>query len=345
MHGFDEPLTTASGAIAEENEWRIPPQNLTKRVIATRWRAGHEHLTIAQAETPKGYHVVGITLARTNLLVSMHDRIALDRIAMPGSFLVTEPGVVAKCVFKGPFDELHLFLPNDLISECSDHSLRREEARIRSEAVPTHDPVINQLANAFLHIKTMRGSLSQLYLDSIGVALIAHLLSGSDRSSVPARKRTGLPRWRLRRAMEYIDANLAECLTSQGIAQAVGLSSMHFAAQFRVTTGLRPHEYVLRRRVERAQRMLLENSLSLVEIALSVGFCSQSHFTSVFTKFLGRPPQKWKRHNELVDVPAGEIDCTATLGAVCDGRSAPSLAMSNFPKTDIPQNNRPPLRI
>ncbi len=319
MHGFDELPTTATGAIgvdedsnyggsiAEENEWRTPPQSLTKRVIATRWRAGNEHLTVAQAETPKEYHVVGVTLARTNLLVSMHDRIALEGIAMPGSFLVTEPGVVAKCVFKGPFDELHIFLLNDLISECADHSPRHAEARIRSEAVPTHDPIINQLAHAFLHIETMRGPLSQLYLDSIGVALIAHLLSGTNRPSVPARKRTGLPCWRLRRAMEYIDANLAECVTLPGIAQAVGLSSMHFAAQFRVTTGLRPHEYVLRRRVERAQQMLLETSLSLVEIALSVGFRSQSHFTSVFTKFIGRPPQKWKRHNELVDVQAGEI--------------------------------------
>jgi hypothetical protein len=55
------------------------------------------------------------------------------------------------------------------------------------------------------------------------------------------------------------------------------------------------------------QQMLLETSLSSVEIALSVGFRSQSHFTSVFTKFIGRPPQKWKRHNEMVDVPAGEI--------------------------------------
>lgn len=319
MHGFDElPATAAgtigvdaesnySGGIAEENEWRTSPRRLTERVIATRWRAGNEHLTIAQAETPKDYHVVGITLARTNLSVSMHDRVALDGIAMPGSVLVTEPGVVAKCVFKGPFDELHIFLLNDLISECADHSPRHVEARILSEAVPTHDPIINQLAHAFLHTGNMPGSLGQLYLDSIGVALIAHLLSGSNRSHLPARKRAGLSRWRLRRAMEYIDANLAECLTLPGIAKAVGLSPMHFAAQFRVTTGLRPHEYVLRRRVERAQQMLLETSLSSVEIALSVGFRSQSHFTSVFTKFIGRPPQKWKRYNELVDVPAGEI--------------------------------------
>ncbi|MEJ0051067.1 MAG: AraC family transcriptional regulator [Methylovirgula sp.] len=319
MHGFDDRLTAVTGAIeassesnfgariTDEAEWRAPPQCPAKKVVATRWRTGKQDLTVARAETPKDYHVVGITMARTNLLVSIHDRVALDEIAMPGGFLVTEPGVAASCIFKGPFDELHLFLPNDLIAECADDSLCLMEARIRSEAILTHDPISNQLALALLHTEHMRGSLSQLYLDSIGAALIAHLLSGPNRPRLPVRKRAGLPRWRLRRAMEYIDANLAECLTLPGIAQAVGLSSMHFAAQFRVATGLRPHEYVLRRRIERAQQMLLETSFSLAEIAFSVGFRSQSHFTSVFTKFLGRPPQKWKRHNELADAAPGEI--------------------------------------
>ncbi|MEI9915072.1 MAG: hypothetical protein WDN29_03920 [Methylovirgula sp.] len=104
-------------------------------------------------------------MARTNLLVSIHDRVALDGIAMPGGFLVTEPGVAASCIFKGPFDELHLFLPNDLIAECADDSLCLMEARIRSEAILTHDPISNQLALALLHTEHMRGSLSQLYLD------------------------------------------------------------------------------------------------------------------------------------------------------------------------------------
>ncbi len=56
----------------------------------------------SRRERPKDYHVVGITMARTNLLVSIHDRVALDGIAMPGGFLVTEPGVAASCIFKGP---------------------------------------------------------------------------------------------------------------------------------------------------------------------------------------------------------------------------------------------------
>ena len=70
---------------------------------------------------------------------------------------------------------------------------------------------------------------------------------------------------------------------------------MHFAAQFKAATGLRPHEYLLRRRVERAQEMLAQTDMSVVDVALSVGFQSQSHFTVVFNRFVGHPPHAWRQ--------------------------------------------------
>jgi AraC-like DNA-binding protein len=70
---------------------------------------------------------------------------------------------------------------------------------------------------------------------------------------------------------------------------------MHFAALFRVATGARPHEYVLRRRIERAQELLRDSSLTLVDVALSVGFQTQSHFTTVFKRFTGETPHRWRR--------------------------------------------------
>ncbi len=70
---------------------------------------------------------------------------------------------------------------------------------------------------------------------------------------------------------------------------------MHFAAQFKAATGLRPHEYLLLRRIERAQEMLVEPDASLVDVALSVGFLNQSHFTSTFKRFVGQPPGAWRQ--------------------------------------------------
>jgi AraC-like DNA-binding protein len=73
---------------------------------------------------------------------------------------------------------------------------------------------------------------------------------------------------------------------------------MHFAAQFKAATGIRPHEYLLRRRIERAKELLAGSHTPLVEIALEVGFKTQAHFTTVFARIVGETPNAWRReHN------------------------------------------------
>jgi len=79
------------------------------------------------------------------------------------------------------------------------------------------------------------------------------------------------------------------------MAAAAGLTRMHFAAQFRTATGLRPHDFVLQRRVERAQESLRNPELALVDVALSDGFQTQAHFTTVFKRFAGGTPHRWRR--------------------------------------------------
>jgi transcriptional regulator GlxA family with amidase domain len=124
-------------------------------------------------------------------------------------------------------------------------------------------------------------------------------LTSAERTA-PARPRVAeLARWRLRRAIEFVETNLANSISTSDISAAAGLTRMHFAAQFKASTGLRPHEYLLRRRVERAQEMLAQTDMSVVDVAFSVGFQSQSHFTVVFSRFVGRPPHAWRQSHGL----------------------------------------------
>jgi transcriptional regulator GlxA family with amidase domain len=69
---------------------------------------------------------------------------------------------------------------------------------------------------------------------------------------------------------------------------------MHFAAQFRSTTGYSPHAYLLRRRIEHAQMLLRSSALSVLDVALSCGFGSHAHFTTVFGRMVGEPPNSWR---------------------------------------------------
>ncbi len=98
----------------------------------------------------------------------------------------------------------------------------------------------------------------------------------------------------LARVLEYIDANLHRPIYLIEMANAAGLSRMRFATQFRAATGFSPHEYVLRQKVNRGRDLLRNPSVSLVDVALQLGFRSQSHFSTVFKKHVGDSPARWR---------------------------------------------------
>lgn len=104
-----------------------------------------------------------------------------------------------------------------------------------------------------------------------------------------------LPLWRLRLATTYIEENLGGPVRLEDVARATGLTRMHFAAQFRAATGVRPHAYLLHRRIERAKTLLMRLDATVVEIALEVGFHSQAHFSTVFKRLAGDSPSTWRR--------------------------------------------------
>jgi AraC family transcriptional regulator len=154
------------------------------------------------------------------------------------------------------------------------------------------------------HAEELGGAFGQSYADGISLAITAKLLGGSSDGASTNRPRvSGLVKWRLKRATEYMAAHLAEPISLGDIAAATGLSRMHFAAQFRAATGLRPHEYLLQRRIERARELLLGSRLPLVQIAFEVGFKTQAHFTTVFARIVGDTPSVWRQQNHVA------LDC------------------------------------
>jgi AraC family transcriptional regulator len=284
--------------IHDETAWRLRPQDSSAVAaqpwaVATRWRTLEGTTLEVAAETPADCSVIGIALRSMNTRFSASGQILHDGAAVPATLLLTGPGTAVKGVYRGSFDELHLYVPNEVVAECSRELGRERELGLCSGAVVTRDAVVERLARSLLEADETGGSLCQIYLDCITTAIVARLLASVHRPS--ARRAPELVPWRLKRATDYIESRLAEPLRLADIASAAGLTRMHFAAQFRAATGLRPHEYVLRRRIERAQRMLATNNVSLVDVALSVGFQTQAHFTSIFKRFVGQPPRAWRQ--------------------------------------------------
>ena len=106
-----------------------------------------------------------------------------------------------------------------------------------------------------------------------------------------------LPHHKLRRVIEYMMENLGGNPTLKQMAAVVDLSPYHFARQFKAATGLAPHQYVISRRVERAQHLLRTNDrLGLAEVACHSGFANQSHLCLHFKRIVGVTPREFREN-------------------------------------------------
>ena len=141
-------------------------------------------------------------------------------------------------------------------------------------------------------------------------------------SSVDAMQtsRRGLSRRALRQALLYIETHLGDPVRLQDIARAAGVSRFHFARLFRVSTGDSPMGFLLRARIERAKVILRSTDRRMCEIAASLGFCDQSHFSRSFRRYAGVTPRQFA--HQLVtsaDTRSSGSNDRQTSGVSVDG--------------------------
>jgi AraC family transcriptional regulator len=158
------------------------------------------------------------------------------------------------------------------------------------------DPVVMNLAQALAtaeHVATSHGVKDQV------VELIVRRLNQLGRERIVSTQShiRALSPWRLRKVESFVQAHLNREISLAHMAEAAGLSPMYFAAQFKAATGMRPHHYLLLQRIERAKLSLKHSNASILDVALSVGFQTQSHFTTVFKRMEKKTPNAWRQRN------------------------------------------------
>jgi len=153
------------------------------------------------------------------------------------------------------------------------------------------DPRINSLAGALLAEIEAGTACDPLFAESISTAMVVRLLGAADS---PLRGRAAvLAAHKAARVTDYIESHLDQRLTLGELAALVDLSVPHFKALFRETLGMPVHQYVVRRRVERARALLIEGKLGLSQVALEAGFAHQSHMAHWMTRLLGVTPREF----------------------------------------------------
>jgi transcriptional regulator of acetoin/glycerol metabolism len=169
-----------------------------------------------------------------------------------------------------------LFHPKDQTDVATQLTHTRSNATYFALVTPP-DSGVRSTTNAVLHARPR--------LDLLGTL----------RPPAPAMPaRGGVSPNAMRRLREYVDANLSERIDLEALAGIAGLSVFHFAREFKQSTGVTPHHYLVHKRVERAQNMLARTDFSLSEIALAAGFADQSHLTRHFRRMLGTTPREFR---------------------------------------------------
>jgi AraC family transcriptional regulator len=188
---------------------------------------------------------------------------------------------------------IHIYISESVLSDTAGRVLHSESFELRTAHL-VRDPFIEELGRAlYRECETQR--LCEDFADSVVTVLATHLLRNyNDSPEVASELSVGLGPARERRVREYIEDSLERDLSIDALAKVARLSAHYFADMFRQSTGFTPHQYVSRRRVERAQQLLKDADVSLAEVAYRCGFASQSQFTTIFRRFTGATPGRFR---------------------------------------------------
>ena len=170
------------------------------------------------------------------------------------------------------------------------------------EVFGERDPVLSALLGLLRAEVTASRPASALFLQGLAQSLAVHLLrtypaQGDAAAAAPRERRGGLPAFKLRRVTDYLEAHLAGEVSLARLAGEAGLSPFHFSRRFKQTTGFSPSQYLVRRRLARARRLLRETTQSVIEVGLEVGYTSPSYFARVFRHEVGVTPNTYRGGN------------------------------------------------
>ncbi len=189
---------------------------------------------------------------------------------------------------RSSFDNVRFYISQASLDELAFDQGSRRTRGLVSSCLSCHDTVMYGLANALLDQVERANERSTLFIDHVALAFFAHVMAAYGNADVPDDTTPGgLSPSQLRRVFDFLFSHLSGDPSVAELARECGLSSGHFARAFRQSTGLTPHQWLIRKRVERARGLLLGDGLGLADIAVICGFVDQSHFTRVFTKFEG----------------------------------------------------------
>ena len=220
------------------------------------------------------------------------------RVQAGDFFLTTSPSpyeVRWRAIGPEHLQTMHLYLGLPVFNRAMDEAFHDDQGAMQLRDVSGfQDNFLSALLDGLHKELTSRYRGSSLFVEGIAQSLAGHLVRTYADETTPDSK-GGLPGFRLRKIKDLMVNHLEDEFSLIRLAREAGMSESHFSRAFKRTTGIKPSQYFINLRMERARRLLRETNRSIIEIGLDVGYTSPSHFSRIFHREVGISARRYRR--------------------------------------------------
>lgn len=212
-----------------------------------------------------------------------------------GMIVVIPANIEASVTWSSAMESMIVALTADSLLDLAVREFGTGRTELQPPPLGTVDLQALQLAQLLKVELTERETPNEFYVDSLVTMFGVHILRNyAGAGKLPQGPKGGLSNRSARRVQEFLDVNFSSKITVAELAAVSGLSPGHFILAFTKTFGEPPHKYLLRLRLDFAEKLLVESDLSIAEVAHLSGFSDQSHLTVTMSKYRGRTPKQVK---------------------------------------------------
>ncbi|RQH16330.1 AraC family transcriptional regulator [Bradyrhizobium sp. RP6] len=192
----------------------------------------------------------------------------------------------------------HFYISPSLMTKTASEAFDRDSGSVElHDLLRIEDPVLTWIGDRMVQEVSEGGPGGRLCYDALALQASVHIL----RKYASVEFKLPCPQGRFRPAHarlieDYVEQNISRNITLDELANICNCSPVQFARKFQVHYGMRPHAYVLRRKVERARQHLRKDRLALKEIALLSGFSDQSHLNRIFRRHMNVTPAEYRKN-------------------------------------------------
>jgi AraC family transcriptional regulator len=247
-------------------------------------------------QPPLDHHYVVMHLGGAKRVSRRGDGPALASVVEDRSITLVPAGSANVWKTEGPIAFAHLYLPPAALASTIDVDFDGEgrEATLMAR-VGSRDAQLEPLLATMLDEIGHGEDAAPLRLDCLYDSVRRRLASlhSSHRPTSKGRAMALAPH-RLRRVVEFVEANLGRGIRLVDLASAATSGQSHFSHAFQIATGLSPYQYVLRERIESAKVMLMTSDAPLEDVAARCGFHSRDQLSRMFKRVTGVSPRRYR---------------------------------------------------